>query len=440
MKICTIPCIRIAFLFLLLPTFVQAQFPAALKDGLKTYLTPDSSSFIKLDFTAQIWVRYNDNNPGTTVNGQLEAATYDVGLRRTRVVLSGQLTSRVFFFLQYGQNNMNYLSARKTGAFFHDVVGEYAVVKKKFNLGFGLHGWNGPARYSNSSISTLLVLDPPVFQETTNDANDQFVRKLGVYARGKLGKLDYRVSASKPFVTQTALIPIDPLSANSSYSKMIPQQAYQGYFMYQFLDQESNTVPGTIGSYLGKKRVFNLGAGFVSQAKAMWTKTSANDTLYHPMNLWAIDLFYDAPVNKGKGTALTIYGGYYRYDFGPGYIRNVGPMNPADGTKNGSFNGAGNAVPIIGTGNSFYAQSGYKFRNNLLGDQGTLQVYSAVQVSSYDRLTDKMVLIDCGVNWLVYGNNSKFTLNYQSRPVFGLTDTRVVGRKGEWVLQYQIAF
>lgn len=421
---------------------VQAQFPAHLKDGLKTYLSPDSLTFIKLNFVSQVWVRQNDNNPGTTINGQPESSTYDVGIRRVRFVLSGQLTDRVFFFVQFGQNNLNYLSNRKTGAFFHDVTLEYALAKKKLSLGFGLHGWNGLGRFSNSSVGSILALDPPIFQETTNDVNDQFVRKLGIYAKGKLGKLDYRLSASKPFVTQTASISVDPLSSNSSYSLKIPQQALQGYFMYQFLDQESNAGPGTTGTYLGKKRIFNLGAGFVHQGAAMWNKTASNDTLYHAMNLWAVDLFYDAPINREKGNAITVYGGYFNYDFGKGYIRNVGPMNPATGVKNGSFNanGAGNAAPLIGTGHTYYLQAAYKFRNGLLGDRGTLQFYAAMQYSRYDRLHDPMVVSDTGVNWLIAGHNSKFTLNYQSRPVFSTTDFKVTTRKGEWVLQYQIAF
>jgi len=384
------------FLLVLLPVVGHSQFPARLKDGLKTYLTPDSTTYLKLNFVTQVWVRFNENNPGSTVNGQLESNTYDVGLRRTRVVLSGQLTDRVFFFVQFGQNNIGYLSPRKTGAFFHDVAGEYALVKKKLSLGFGLNGWNGPGRFANSSVPSILALDPPLFQETTNDVNDQFVRKMGIYAKGKLGRLDYRLSASKPFVTQTASVAVDPLSTYSSYSMMIPRQAYQGYFMYQFWDRESNTGPGPVGTYLGKKKIFNIGTGFVHQDRAMWSKTTVTDTIYHAMNLWAVDIFYDTPLTP-KGNALTVYGGYFNYDFGKGYIRNV-------------------------------------------GESGTLQFYTAVQYAKYDRLNDPMVLIDTGINWLVYGHNSKFTLNYQNRPVYSAADMKVSARRGEWVLQYQVAF
>jgi hypothetical protein len=434
--------IKILTAISLLPVITNAQLSPRFKEGVKTYLNEDSTAFIKFNFVSQIWVRHNQSNPGSTVNGQATPATFDTGLRRVRFVLSGQLSKRVSFFMQFGQNNFNYLSARKAGAFLHDATAEYAIVPKKFNIGFGLHGWNGPGRFSNSSVSSILALDPPIFLETTNDVNDQFVRKLGFYAKGKLGKLDYRVSVSKPFVTQTASSTVDPLSVNSSYNIQLPKQALQGYVMYQFLDKESNFGPGTTGTYLGKKRVFNIGGGFVQQQNAMWSRNTndvASDTVYHGMRLWALDLFYDTPINKEKGTALTIYSGFFNYDYGKGYLRNVAPMNPVNGVKNGSLNGSGNGAPLIGTGKTFYALSGYKLRDNLLGQSGTLQFYSSVQYSVYDRLKTPMTLIDTGVNWLISGHNSKFTLNYQSRPVYSITTGTQLSRKGEWVLQYQIA-
>jgi hypothetical protein len=40
--------------------------------------------------------------------------------------------------------------------------------------------------------------------------------------------------------------------------------------MYQFFDQEDNLLPYTTGSYLGKKKIVNLGAGFIYQPDAMW--------------------------------------------------------------------------------------------------------------------------------------------------------------------------
>jgi hypothetical protein len=418
--------------------------PPSLKDGLKTYLSPDSTLFIKFNFLAQMWVRYNESNPGTTVYGELQPHTTDVGIRRVRLVMSGQILPRVYVFVQFGQNSFSYLSPRKAGSFFHDVTADYSLIKKKLSLGVGLNGWNGPSRFGNSAAASILGVDLPLYQETTNDVDDQNLRRLGVYAKGKLGKVDYRLSVGKPFVTQTAATP-EVLGRNSTFSTRYPQAVTQGYASYQFLDQEGNAGAGQVGSYLGKKRVFNIGAGFVHQGQAMWNTTATGDTVTHDLQLLAADVFYDAPVNVAKGNAITAYGCYSHYDFGPNYLKNAGAMNPANGVKTGqgSFNGPGNNFAMLGTGNVLYGQAGYLFKRDLLGRLGTLQPYAATEYARYDRLTDPMVLVNAGVNWLLAGNSSRLTAGYQNRPVFTAQpngDLTATDRHGEYILQYQVAF
>jgi len=436
---------------LLVTSQTFAQFPEKLKNGLRYYIDKnDSSRFITLNMVGQFWIRYNENNPYTTVNGASQNYTTDMSIRRIRFVLSGALTDRVNFYVQFGQNNLNYLSARKAGSFFHDVTADYAVIKKKFSIGAGLNGWNGPSRFSNTSVASILVLDPPNYQEVTNDTYDQFVRRLGVYAKGKLGKLDYRVSVGKPFVIQTTSgSGTESININSAFSTLPPELVYQGYFMYQFFDQESNFGPGTVGSYLGKKRVFNIGAGFYSQRNAMFHYGDAvvKDTVSQNLELFALDVFYDAPLNKEKGTALSLYSCYSNYNYGTNFIKVTGPDNPANGSSKTatSFERAnyGNAFPYLGTGNAGYIQTAYKFRNKLLGDQGTLQPYVDLQYSRYDRLNDAMYVFDIGVNWLIYGNNSKITLNYQNRPYFAPNSSGALvqnSRLAQWVIQYHVSF
>ncbi|HEV8513513.1 MAG TPA: porin, partial [Cyclobacteriaceae bacterium] len=374
---------------LLITSQAFGQFPEKLKNGLRYYLDKnDSARFITFNMTAQIWIRGTENNPYTTVNNVVESNTTDISIRRIRFVLSGSLTDRINFFVQFGQNNLNYLSARKAGSFFHDVTADYAVIKNKFSLGAGLNGWNGPSRFSNISIASILVLDPPGYQEVTNDTYDQFVRRLGVYAKGKLGKLDYRVSVGKPFVIQTTSgSGIEPINSNSAFSTLPPQLVYQGYFMYQFLDQESNFGPGNAGSYLGKKRVFNIGAGFYSQRNAMfhYGDPVLKDTVNQNLNLFAVDVFYDAPLSKEKGTAISVYSSFSNYNYGTNFIKVTGADNPANGSSKTatSFEKSnyGNAFPYLGTGNVGYIQTAYKFRKKLLGDQGTLQPFADLQYS-----------------------------------------------------------
>ena len=416
------------------------------KPVLRLNLSPDGKQFIQATFLNQVWLRYNESNPGTTVLGTAKPSTFDVSLRRTRIQLFGQLTDRVFFYAQFGQNNFNYLSTRKTGAFFHDALAEYAVVPNHLSLGGGLTAWSGLSRYASPSVGSILGADAPLFQQATNDATDQFLRKLSLYAKGKLGKFDYRLALTSPLPIQNSGMAPAAVTRNADFSLEAPQKQVQGYVQYQFLEPESNLTPYMTGSYLGQKRVFTIGAGFITQPGAMAYLNAQNAVVNTAMNLYAVDVFYDAPLNDAEHTALTLYGGYWRYDFGPGYIRNLGVNNPADGvsTAGGSFNGPGDAFPLIGTGNIGFGQVGYLLPQKLLGEKnGQLQPYASLMVAKYDRLADAMVNYDLGINWLMRGHGSKFSLNYQHRPLFGpMPDANgqvgKTGGRGTVVLQYQI--
>lgn len=434
-----------------------AQLPnIRYKDGLKIFLNDDSTRYIQGTGLAQIWLRYNDNNPGSTVFGTSKKESYDVGLRRVRYQVMGQVTKKVFFYTQFGINNFSSLSARKTGLFLHDVTAEYKLYKNVITVGVGLNGWNGTCRFTSSGVSTILGMDLPTIIEPTNDVSDQFVRKLGIYAKGQISRLDYRFAAANPFPVQTTTtIPgsgsVAALSASSPsntayYSTRAPELQYQGYVKWQFLEKESNLLPYSPGSYLGKKRVLNIGGGFVYQEDAMWYRNANMDTLSSPLQQYGIDVFYDSYLNKEKQNAITAYAAFLVYDFGPNYMRNAGPMNTANGTTGtASYNGAGNAAPLIGTGQVVYAQAAYLLKKDLLGKQGTLQPYVLGSYAMYERLKDPVVIYSIGINWIIAGQNSKISLDYQSRPVFNADSSGDIretknARRGQLVLQYQVAF
>ncbi len=426
-----------------------AQTPSVrFKEGLKIYLNDDSTRYIKATGLAQIWARFEDNNPGSTVSGTAKKETFDVGLRRVRFQIMSQVTKHVFFYTQVGINSVNNLSARKTGLFFHDVTAEYSMFKNMLTIGGGLSGWNGTSRYSSSGVGNILGLDLPVVQESTNDITDQFVRKLGIYAKGKIKGFDYRVSVSNPFPVQNALTAVAALSGTNTsfYSTKAPELQYQGYFMYQFLDKESNQLPYMTGSYLGKKRILNIGTGFAYQKDAMWHRNSNLDTISTPLQQFGVDVFYDSYLNKDKQNAITAYASFLNYDFGPNYIRNVYIMNTANGTNSSaSFNGAGNGVPLIGTGQVVYAQAAYLFKKDLLKTHGTLQPYISGVYANYQRLKDPVMLWDIGLNWIMSGQNSKLSIDYQSRPIFNTDSNGDIretkdARRGQIVVQYQVMF
>jgi hypothetical protein len=423
---------------------LKSQANSVYNNGeLKLKLNEDGSHYLKGTFANQIWLRYTDNNPGSTVFGVPQKEVFDIGIRRTRFQLYGQITDRVFVYTQMGENNFTYLSKQFSGFFLHDAITEYTAVKTHLSIGAGLTGWTGLSRYASPAIGSILSLDAPLYQQSTNGVNDQFLRKLSVYAKGKLGKLDYRVALAKPLAVQNAVVPVNAISENADFSLNPSKMQAQGYFMWQFLDQETDVTPYITGTYLGKKKVFNIGAGFIYQPDAMWRKNSFGDTLNNAMQLFAVDVFYDTPLNKEKGNALTIYGAYHHLDFGKNYVRALGVMNPANGVnKNGTINGAGNGFPMIGTGDVGYFQAGYLFKKGILPNDGRLQPYAAVQVANYRKLSNSMIMIEGGINWYIHGaHGSKITLNYQDRPAMELQpDNRIITTKHKAMiqLQYQI--
>ncbi len=407
---------------------------------LKMSLNDDGSHYIKATFTAQVWMRYNESNPGTTVNGFDKPQTYDIGLRRVRSQIYGKITDKVFFYTQIGINNFDYNSARKPGIFFHDVVTEYYVTPRALQIGAGLTAWTGFLRYSAPSVASILSYDAPLYQQSTNDINDQFLRKFSIYAKGKLGKMDYRFIIANPMLVDPTITTVKPISVNSDFSYKPPQLQSSGYVMYQFWDEESNLIPYMAGNYLGKKNVFNIGAGFQYQPDAMWHYGSATikDTIMQNMLNYGVDVFLDHPVGD-KGSAITAYAAASYSDYGKNYVRNNGAMNPAPGTGT-SFNGGGSAFPMVGTGTTYFGQVGYLLPKSFLGDKnGQLQPYADLTLSQFDRLHDNVVMWDAGVNWLIEGHRSKFTLNYQNRPVFTNNDLKESTRKGMVILQFQIA-
>ena len=133
-------------------------------------------------------------------------------------------------------------------------------------------------------------------------------------------------------------------------------------------------------------------------------------------------------------------------DYGPNYVRYVGTNNPATSVDASlaSLNGAGNAMPVIGTGNTYYVQLGgtlpylNKEKKNL-----QLQPAVGVQLSDLKALHDHAVIYDAGISLLMNGMSSRLTFDAQNRPVFtgdAANNAVVSDRKWQFVLKYRIDF
>jgi len=427
---------------LLLFFFILAVLTDVLaQNKLKFNFDDSGTTYVKFSARMTTWARFTDLNPGTVINSEQRDYFPDFSFRRLRFNVSSQIAPKLFFNLSFGGNNMNHLTTKSFVFRVLDAHADYEFAKS-FAIGAGKSSWQGGSRWEIRSSKTLMGLDAPLYSLSTVDRNDDIGRLFGFYIKGQAFKLDYRF-----IMNQSLSAPNFTPKKESDFAYNAPRPKFSGYVKYQFLEEESNKSPYTTGTYLGKKKVLAVGTGFTYQRSAMWSNPgfggiSANqDTLFHDLVHWSVDLFYDSPISLSEGMAITSYIGFHNYGFGPDYVRNVGANGMATGTiaAEASFNGAGNAFPMMGTGQMIFIQAGLLLPKSLLGkDHGQLQPNVSIQIADWDRLNDKMIVYDFDLNWYIKGHDHKFTFGYQLRPIFGKTSLKQESYKGMWVMQYQL--
>jgi hypothetical protein len=445
---------RILLLFMLAVSAASAQNNDSVPDktALKFNISRDGSRYFQVTFLNQVWLRWNESNSGTVRFSQPAPSTFDIGLRRTRIQMFGQITDRAFIYFQFGQNNFNNAynlsSNRKYAAFFHDAVCEYRVSRgNQLKVGAGLTVLNGLSRFSQPSVGTIMTLDVPVFLQTTVDQTDQFDRRPSVYVRGQLGRLDYRLYLADPFPVNSNGATAPAISVNSSFVNAASatngfEKQYGGYLSFNLLEKESHITPYMAGTYLGKKRIWNVAVGSIYQKNATWRlKADGVDTAYSDMLHVGVETFVDMPVH-GAASAVNICAAYYYTGYGKNYMRYNGIMNPATGSSATSLvqpAAYGNAFPMFGTGTVAYFQAGALFKTGKTG----LMPFISGEFADYEALQHKgMLVCDAGVSWLISGHSAKLSLDYQNRPQFTLQEgiVRENARRSCIILQYQISF
>ncbi|WP_236668860.1 hypothetical protein [Hymenobacter rubidus] len=464
--------------------------------GMKVNLSPDGSKYLRFQGWTQVWAQYNENNSNTLRNNKLTSDQLAFSLRRSRLVILAQLNARFLTYIDLGMENQAAVSGgvpndpngpgKRSPLYLHQAVAEYRI-NKYLNIGGGLHAQAGVSRFTAASTASMVAIDIPTVNFPTVDQTDQFSYFLGFYGKGRIGNFDYRLAVDDAFLTNQASNPLPVSATNPSglrtnvaqFNPRNTSKIYQGYFSYAFLEKEANLVPMTVGTYLGTKRVLNIGAGFHYNANATYSRAADYPysdltpqpagttptpkgfdpyslTTTHDIKLFGADVYYDAPIDTASNTSLTVYGVYYNYDFGPNYVRNVGVINPGTGIGGGTGPASltGNAFPVIGTGHTYYLQSGLLLPRKLLGPKARLQPYVTYLHNSLEGLlnpdgTRKAVNVyDAGLNLLLDGHNAKITLNYRARPDFsdqvflpannGAATVNSVQYRPEVTMQFQV--
>jgi hypothetical protein len=427
--------------------------------NLRWYLSDDKSSYAGIVTVNQIWTRYIMNNPDRF--GVAQYPDYDIGIRRSRLILYTYLMDKVFMYTQVGYDGNTYLS-KNHGLTLFNAQTEYIFSKDKLHVGFGLSTWNGISRYNNGRLLEYLVVDNPGFTFPVAGTFDRAGRQLGIYAKGTLGNLHYRVSVAKPFEAGT-----DSISVPATTERINENLAFKGYFTWHVFDRESTLFPYMTMNNLGRQKLLNIGAGLYYHPEAMLVKAEKDLSTVDPMLaailiaagsehllpqfarpfpsdisdifLAAADVFLDMPLRNSG--AVTSYLGYFYNFFGPGYIRSMSKMNVSKMAARLALpQGTGTSEWEVGTGHIIRGELGYLLPGT--GMKNRFQPYAAFTWKNFEALDEASLQYDAGINWLMYGHNIKWTLQYSSRPVYATINSRNIINeyKGQVILQTQIHF
>jgi hypothetical protein len=333
---------QITIFLLLFIVFISQEMRAQQEDmepdhtykPLQVKLNEDGSKYVRFIMWHQLWMESNSNQ---------ESMRFSI--RRSRFLAYAQISPRFLILTHFGLNSLgaNTLTGnpntqtdnQRSMLFLHDAWGEFAIEPGKLYVGAGLHYWNGISRLTNQSTLNMMTLDNPgagnsdvrLFPWNNITTSDQFARHLGIYAKGTLGKLQYRISANNARNNIGVLGAEPTYQVDNAADNADGLWNFAGYFKYDFLDQESDKLPYFVGSYLGKKKVFSVGAGFFHHPNALAVNSLDNrESVTH----FAVDAFYDAPLNDKL--AISTLGAYYNYGFGSTDGFNTGGLVPSSGS------------------------------------------------------------------------------------------------------------
>lgn len=382
---------------LLFSAFTFAQGSPDYGGGLKVIINEDGSKYFRIISWAQFWAQHNSDRP-LDGNGN-EQADLNFSVRRARVLMYAQISKDFLILTHFGLNSLNADNMSPTGTkdasqlFFHDVWAQYNL-GKDHAIGGGLHYWNGISRLNNQSTLNMMTLDNQRQAWATLGLSDQFARHLGVYLKGNLGKLQYRLSLNEAETNnlQVTTTPVNGGAATYTGRRLLGSKdagkVYAGYFEYGFLDSESNFLPYKVGTYLGTKKVFNVGAGFFMHPKGAVIADATGNLSGEDVSIFAVDAFYDAPIGTNGG-ALTAYALYQNTDYGKDFTLGT----------------------TYETGSMLHAHVGYVLPVKL---KTKFQPYISFDDRKIDAINDNATQFGIGTNMFLSGHHAKLTLEYQS--------------------------
>lgn len=418
-----------------------------LKRGIRINMTESGSSYAKLSFTTQVWGRIIDTNPGSLdVDTERPIDLYlDLGIRRARWMVFASIENKIIFFSQIGITSFANTAPGRNPFYIHDFQGQVQYLDGHY-FGAGLHFWQGLSRFSRVAHTGYLTLDNEGFNFPNVFVDDWVVRQIGPFLRGLVGRFGYSLATNIPSEGRPALRSdtqirnaaednVAVLRRHSSFN-------FRGYLYYSFLAKDKPFSSGAYSmTYLGKKGpVLNIGAGWQIQPNGVgYWDAGDGEVKKQSSKAGAVDLFLELPLFDES--VLNFYAAYYRYDFGPNYVKTqniMGKYAKKDPDSETLLPGPGHVIHAWGTGNLYHAEVGYILPRSVFDSNTRLQPYFALTVRDMERFAEPSFMYHAGINWLIVGHNLKVTAEYYNRPLFDQQTLKVVRNPATFILQLQL--
>jgi hypothetical protein len=332
---------------------------------------------IRFSYAFQLYMQSRDTGSGP--NGT--DSTTDIYFKRNRLMMSGQMNDVYGFYsaIQYqGDERIFPVSVEQSPQKNFDVIDTYFVAdwSDAVRLRAGLTK-DPMIREDNESCFEPLSVDRSYFVYTDLP---RLNRDFGVVLWGNLADalLQYRLAAMK---------------GNDDSSDPKSTLRYTARAHISLLDPEYSI--SYKGTYLGKKKVLTLGAGYQVESDAVYGNVAGlSDSKNY--KAYTYDVFFEYPTKAGT---VTVSGAYLKEDF------------------DGAYKGADpdpRSIGLYGEKNGWYSKAGYLLPGKIGG--GDLQVfgrYEKWKLAQLQGIYDQEIKWSAlGANYFINGQDLRLTLEY----------------------------
>jgi len=334
-------------------------------------------SSIKLNYAFQLYGQWRDTGSGP--NGTDN--TSDVYFKRNRLMMSGQLDDVYGFYaaVQFqGDERIFPETVSSTPQKNFDIIDTFltADYTDAFRLRAGLTK-DPLIREDNESCFEPLSVDRSYFVYTNLP---RLNRDFGVVLWGNLADalFQYRVAAMK---------------GNDDINDPKSSMRYTARVHVSLLDPEYSLVYK--GTYLGKKKVLTIGAGYQLESDAVYGNVAGKD-MTKDYKAYTYDVFFEYPTPAGT---FTVSGAYLKEDFDNAY-------QGADPDPR--------SIGINGEKSGWYAKAGYMLPGKI--GTGELQFFGRYEKWKFAELSgifdQEIKWSALGINYFLKGQDLRLTLEY----------------------------